>query len=60
MTIRFGMKYKYNKNRLPTMEKGVVKAIGTVRPTNNEKNKDLCVSDEPDDTRGGGDGDKGP
>ena len=41
--IRFRMKYKYNKNGLPTREKNVVEAIDTAAPTNDEQNKDLCV-----------------
>ena len=53
------MKYKYNKNGLPTREKNVVEAIDTVAPTNDEQNKDLCVVVELD-TGGGGDRDKGP
>lgn len=40
--------------------KDVVEATETTASTNNEQNKDLCVTVEPDDTGGGGDGDKGP
>ena len=37
------MKYKYNKNRLPTREKDAVEAIDTAALTNNEQNKDICI-----------------
>ena len=57
-TIRFRMKYKYNKNRLPTREKDIVKAIDTAAPTKNEGNEDLCVAVEFYNTGGGGDRDK--
>ena len=41
------------------MEKDVVKVIDTFAPTNDEQNKDLCVTVELD-TGGGKDQDKGP
>ena len=40
------MKYKYNKNRLPTREKDIAKAIDIAAPTNNEENEDICVAAE--------------
>ena len=54
------MKYKYNKNQLPTREKDVIEAIDITIPQNNKQNKDLCVVFELNDTRGYGDGDKRP
>ena len=41
VTIRFRMKYKYNKNRLP--EKDIVEAIETAASTNNEGNENDIV-----------------
>ena len=55
--IQFQMKYKYNKNWLPTRKKDVVEAIDIAVLTNNVQNKDLYVAVELDDTGGGGDGD---
>ena len=43
VTIRFRMKYKYNKNRLPTREKDIVEAIDIAAPTNNKGNEDDIV-----------------
>ena len=55
VTIRFQMKYKYNKNRLLTIEKDVVEAIDTTTPTNNEQNEDLNVAIKLVDKVGKGD-----
>ena len=44
----------------PTMEKDVIEVIEISEPTNDQQNKDLCVSVVVDDTGRGGDGDKRP
>ena len=43
VTIRFRMKYKYNKNGLPTMEKDVADAIDTAASTKNEGKEDDSI-----------------
>ena len=42
------MKYKYNKNGLPTREKDVVEAIDTAATTNDEQNRDRFLDFELD------------
>ena len=57
VTIRFRMKYKYNKIDFRPWKR---KATDTAAPTNDEQNKDLCIAVELDDTGGNGDGEEGP